>query len=163
MIRMIFVSMHQFQLPPSNCEYMYISLLVGSPFCFRLESKLLNLDWYQTCSGVGCPCFFVCCVALFGFTNIMLFSSSVRAIVALNLHSYGSGRNPWGNLKPNYLEKVSSHGSALCSLSALSGTYYLIFICYNDAWKCICCTQMAPPSFGKESMLSFCFFVDFFL
>ncbi|KAK4257629.1 hypothetical protein QN277_007192 [Acacia crassicarpa] len=31
--------------------------------------------------------------------------SSVRAIVALNLHSYGSGRNPWGNLKPEYLEK----------------------------------------------------------
>ncbi|KAI4335464.1 hypothetical protein L6164_014108 [Bauhinia variegata] len=31
--------------------------------------------------------------------------SSVRAIVALNLHSYGSGRNPWGHLKPEYLEK----------------------------------------------------------
>ncbi|KAL5699835.1 diacylglycerol kinase (ATP) [Ranunculus cassubicifolius] len=31
--------------------------------------------------------------------------SSVRAIVALNLHHYGSGRNPWGNLKPDYLEK----------------------------------------------------------
>ncbi|XP_034699264.1 diacylglycerol kinase 3-like isoform X1 [Vitis riparia] len=31
--------------------------------------------------------------------------SSVRAIVALNLHSYGSGRHPWGNLKPEYLEK----------------------------------------------------------
>lgn len=31
---------------------------------------------------------------------------SVRSIVALNLPSYGSGRNPWGNLKPEYLEKV---------------------------------------------------------
>ncbi|XP_015878124.1 diacylglycerol kinase 7 [Ziziphus jujuba] len=31
--------------------------------------------------------------------------SSVRAIVALNLHNYGSGRNPWGHLKPEYLEK----------------------------------------------------------
>ncbi|KAL0785033.1 hypothetical protein Bca101_001278 [Brassica carinata] len=30
---------------------------------------------------------------------------SVRAVVALNLHSYGSGRNPWGNLKQDYLEK----------------------------------------------------------
>ncbi|XP_010539453.1 PREDICTED: diacylglycerol kinase 4 [Tarenaya hassleriana] len=30
---------------------------------------------------------------------------SVRAVVALNLHSYGSGRNPWGNLKQEYLEK----------------------------------------------------------
>lgn len=33
---------------------------------------------------------------------------SVRAIVALNLHNYASGRNPWGNLKPEYLEKVLS-------------------------------------------------------
>ncbi|GKV18197.1 hypothetical protein SLEP1_g28614 [Rubroshorea leprosula] len=32
--------------------------------------------------------------------------TSVRSIVALNLHNYGSGRNPWGNLKPEYLEKV---------------------------------------------------------
>ncbi|KAL6539641.1 Diacylglycerol kinase 4 [Orobanche hederae] len=31
--------------------------------------------------------------------------SSVRSVVALNLPSYGSGRNPWGNLKPDYLEK----------------------------------------------------------
>ncbi|KAJ3693377.1 hypothetical protein LUZ60_008857 [Juncus effusus] len=31
--------------------------------------------------------------------------SSVRAIVALNLHNYGSGRHPWGNLKTEYLEK----------------------------------------------------------
>ncbi|KAK3123109.1 hypothetical protein QOZ80_8AG0624060 [Eleusine coracana subsp. coracana] len=31
--------------------------------------------------------------------------SSVRAIVALNLHNYASGRNPWGHLKPEYLEK----------------------------------------------------------
>uniref|UniRef100_A0A1D1Z3R0 Diacylglycerol kinase n=1 Tax=Anthurium amnicola TaxID=1678845 RepID=A0A1D1Z3R0_9ARAE len=31
--------------------------------------------------------------------------SSVRAVVALNLHNYGSGRNPWGRPKPEYLEK----------------------------------------------------------
>ncbi|XP_027066349.1 diacylglycerol kinase 4 [Coffea arabica] len=31
--------------------------------------------------------------------------ASVRSVVALNLPSYGSGRNPWGNLKPDYLEK----------------------------------------------------------
>ncbi|CAN1222974.1 Diacylglycerol kinase 4, partial [Linum grandiflorum] len=30
---------------------------------------------------------------------------SVRAIVCLNLHNYGSGRNPWGNPTPDYLEK----------------------------------------------------------
>ncbi|TVU42202.1 hypothetical protein EJB05_08595, partial [Eragrostis curvula] len=27
------------------------------------------------------------------------------AIVALNLHNYASGRNPWGNLKPEYWRK----------------------------------------------------------
>ncbi|CAA2958085.1 diacylglycerol kinase 7-like, partial [Olea europaea subsp. europaea] len=31
--------------------------------------------------------------------------SSVRSVVTLNLPSYGSGRNPWGTLKPEYLEK----------------------------------------------------------
>ncbi|XP_078171622.1 diacylglycerol kinase 4-like isoform X1 [Carex rostrata] len=31
--------------------------------------------------------------------------TSVRAIVALNLHNYGSGSHPWGNLKTEYLEK----------------------------------------------------------
>ncbi|XP_073044223.1 diacylglycerol kinase 7-like isoform X1 [Primulina eburnea] len=33
--------------------------------------------------------------------------SSVRSVVVLNLPSYESGRNPWGNLKPEYLEKRS--------------------------------------------------------
>lgn len=33
------------------------------------------------------------------------FPSSVRAIIALNLHNYGSGRQPWGHLKPEYMEK----------------------------------------------------------
>ncbi|XP_074372102.1 diacylglycerol kinase 4-like isoform X2 [Apium graveolens] len=31
--------------------------------------------------------------------------SSIRALVALNLQNYASGRNPWGNLKPDYMEK----------------------------------------------------------
>ncbi|XP_047330461.1 diacylglycerol kinase 7-like [Impatiens glandulifera] len=31
--------------------------------------------------------------------------SSVRSIVALNLNNYASGRNPWGYLKPEYMEK----------------------------------------------------------
>lgn len=35
----------------------------------------------------------------------ILIPSSVRSIVALNLHNYGSGRNPWGHLKPEYLQK----------------------------------------------------------
>ncbi|XP_058207744.1 diacylglycerol kinase 7-like isoform X2 [Rhododendron vialii] len=28
-----------------------------------------------------------------------------RSLVALNLNNYASGRNPWGNLKPDYMEK----------------------------------------------------------
>lgn len=35
----------------------------------------------------------------------ILIPSSVRAIVALNLQNYGSGRHPWGRPKPEYLEK----------------------------------------------------------
>ncbi|XP_071742141.1 diacylglycerol kinase 4-like [Rutidosis leptorrhynchoides] len=31
--------------------------------------------------------------------------SNIRSVVALNLDSYASGRNPWGKLKPEYLEK----------------------------------------------------------
>ncbi|ONK81944.1 uncharacterized protein A4U43_C01F34520 [Asparagus officinalis] len=31
--------------------------------------------------------------------------SDVRSLVALNLHNYGSGRNPWGHPEPAYLEK----------------------------------------------------------
>ncbi|CAM0911325.1 unnamed protein product [Alopecurus aequalis] len=67
--------------------------------------------------------FFTQCISdpeLRGLTNIIRLSikkmdssewehipvpSSVRAIVALNLHNYASGKNPWGNLKPGYLEK----------------------------------------------------------
>ncbi|KAL9314402.1 hypothetical protein ACSQ67_019854 [Phaseolus vulgaris] len=44
-------------------------------------------------------------VITFFLHGCVSFGFSVRAIVALNLHSYGSGRNPWGNLTPEYLEK----------------------------------------------------------
>ncbi|KAK1417131.1 hypothetical protein QVD17_26253 [Tagetes erecta] len=37
--------------------------------------------------------------------ELIILPSSIRSIVALNLSSYASGRNPWGNLKPEYLEK----------------------------------------------------------
>ncbi|KAH0661040.1 hypothetical protein KY290_027009 [Solanum tuberosum] len=43
--------------------------------------------------------------------------SSVRSIVTLNLPSYGGGRNPWGRLKPEYLEKrgfVEAHADDGC-------------------------------------------------
>ncbi|KAI3775325.1 hypothetical protein L1987_49896 [Smallanthus sonchifolius] len=43
----------------------------------------------------------------YGMRNLILHKvvSQTRSIVALNLPSYASGRNPWGNLKPEYLEK----------------------------------------------------------
>jgi diacylglycerol kinase (ATP) len=37
--------------------------------------------------------------------SLVLFWCSVRSIVVLNLYNYGSGRHPWGNLRPKYLEK----------------------------------------------------------
>ncbi|KAK9078869.1 hypothetical protein SSX86_002927 [Deinandra increscens subsp. villosa] len=37
--------------------------------------------------------------------ELITLPASIRSIVALNLSSYASGRNPWGNLKPEYLEK----------------------------------------------------------
>lgn len=37
--------------------------------------------------------------------EILRIPSSVRAVVALNLHNYASGRNPWGHPRPDYLEK----------------------------------------------------------
>ncbi|THG10109.1 hypothetical protein TEA_021679 [Camellia sinensis var. sinensis] len=76
-------------------------------------------------SGYGCKqgWFFTPCISapsLRGLKNILRMyvkkvncseweqvslPSSVRSIVALNLNNYASGRNPWGNLKPEYLEK----------------------------------------------------------
>ncbi|XP_076885067.1 diacylglycerol kinase 4-like [Bidens hawaiensis] len=37
--------------------------------------------------------------------ELVTLPASIRSIVALNLPNYASGRNPWGNLKPEYLEK----------------------------------------------------------
>jgi len=53
--------------------------------------------------------FLILHVAIFFIINLYMcvLCSSVRAIVALNLHNYGSGRNPWGSPKRQYLEKVS--------------------------------------------------------
>ncbi|XVF88046.1 hypothetical protein PTKIN_Ptkin19aG0017700 [Pterospermum kingtungense] len=57
---------------------------------------------------------------------------SVRAIVALNLHSYGSGRNPWGNLKPEYLEKrgfVEAHADdGLLEIFGLKQGWHASFV-----------------------------------
>ncbi|PIN14728.1 Diacylglycerol kinase [Handroanthus impetiginosus] len=68
------------------------------------------------CSGYSCMqgWFFTPCSSdpgLRSLRNIMRIyikkvnRSNVRSIVALNLPSCGSGRNPWGKLKPDYLEK----------------------------------------------------------
>ncbi|KAJ7955735.1 diacylglycerol kinase [Quillaja saponaria] len=58
--------------------------------------------------------------------------SSVRAIVVLNLHNYGSGRNPWGNLKPEYLEKrgfVEAHADdGLLEIFGLKQGWHASFV-----------------------------------
>ncbi|XP_062077788.1 diacylglycerol kinase 3-like isoform X2 [Humulus lupulus] len=58
--------------------------------------------------------------------------SSVRAIVALNLHNYGSGRHPWGNLKPDYLEKkkfVEAHADdGLLEIFGLKHGWHASFV-----------------------------------
>ncbi|ERN07210.1 diacylglycerol kinase 7 [Amborella trichopoda] len=58
--------------------------------------------------------------------------SSVRAIIALNLHNYGSGRNPWGHLKPEYLEKrgfVEAHSDdGLLEIFGLKQGWHASFV-----------------------------------
>ncbi|XVE71761.1 hypothetical protein DITRI_Ditri10aG0177700 [Diplodiscus trichospermus] len=57
---------------------------------------------------------------------------SVRSIVALNLHNYASGRNPWGNLKPEYLEKrrfVEAHADdGLLEIFGLKHGWHASFV-----------------------------------
>ncbi|XP_044464858.1 diacylglycerol kinase 7-like [Mangifera indica] len=58
--------------------------------------------------------------------------TSVRAIVALNLHNYASGRNPWGNLSPEYLEKrgfVEAHADdGLLEIFGLKQGWHASFV-----------------------------------
>ncbi|XP_077223206.1 diacylglycerol kinase 4-like [Tasmannia lanceolata] len=58
--------------------------------------------------------------------------SSVRAVVALNLHNYGSGRNPWGQLKAEYLEKrgfVEAHADdGLLEIFGLKQGWHASFV-----------------------------------
>lgn len=57
---------------------------------------------------------------------------SVRAIVALNLHNYGSGRHPWGCPKPEYLEKkgfVEAHNDdGLLEIFGLKHGWHASFV-----------------------------------
>ncbi|KAJ4709397.1 diacylglycerol kinase [Melia azedarach] len=57
---------------------------------------------------------------------------SVRAIVVLNLHNYASGRNPWGNLSPEYLEKrgfVEAHADdGLLEIFGLKQGWHASFV-----------------------------------
>ncbi|ONK69652.1 uncharacterized protein A4U43_C05F25310 [Asparagus officinalis] len=56
----------------------------------------------------------------------------VRSIVALNLHNYGSGRNPWGHPKPEYLEKrgfVEAHADdGLLEIFGLKHGWHASFV-----------------------------------
>ncbi|KAJ6792151.1 diacylglycerol kinase 3-like [Iris pallida] len=57
---------------------------------------------------------------------------NVRSIVALNLHNYGSGRNPWGQPKPKYLEKrgfVEAHADdGLLEIFGLKQGWHATFV-----------------------------------
>nr|XP_019704131.1 diacylglycerol kinase 7 isoform X2 [Elaeis guineensis] len=89
---------------------------------YLAQGPILNKLIYSICSCTQ-GWFFTPCVhdpGLRGLKNILrlyikradyadweqiLVPSGVRAIVALNLRNYGSGRHPWGHPKPEYLEK----------------------------------------------------------
>ncbi|XP_066332689.1 diacylglycerol kinase 7-like [Miscanthus floridulus] len=58
--------------------------------------------------------------------------SSVRSLVVLNLYNYGSGRHPWGDLKPEYLEKrgfVEAHSDdGLLEIFGLKEGWHASFV-----------------------------------
>ncbi|CAM0943572.1 unnamed protein product [Alopecurus aequalis] len=58
--------------------------------------------------------------------------SSVRSLVVLNLYNYGSGRHPWGDLKPEYLEKrgfVEAHSDdGLVEIFGLKEGWHASFV-----------------------------------
>jgi len=58
--------------------------------------------------------------------------SSVRSLVVLNLYNYGSGRHPWGDLKPDYLEKkgfVEAHSDdGLIEIFGLKEGWHASFV-----------------------------------
>ncbi|XP_073104716.1 diacylglycerol kinase 7 isoform X5 [Elaeis guineensis] len=98
-----------------NCQKRFLALREST-------ITILALLIYSICSCTQ-GWFFTPCVhdpGLRGLKNILrlyikradyadweqiLVPSGVRAIVALNLRNYGSGRHPWGHPKPEYLEK----------------------------------------------------------
>ncbi|OEL24668.1 Diacylglycerol kinase 7 [Dichanthelium oligosanthes] len=57
---------------------------------------------------------------------------SVRSLVVLNLYNYGSGRHPWGDLKPEYLEKrgfVEAHSDdGLLEIFGLKEGWHASFV-----------------------------------
>lgn len=73
--------------------------------------------------------------------DVILFDSSVRAIVALNLHNYGSGRNPWGNLKPEYLEKVGNIFSLDEGIYCVINIFKVFFFFYSQLFILVCIHQ----------------------
>ncbi|KAE9464291.1 hypothetical protein C3L33_03819, partial [Rhododendron williamsianum] len=58
-------------------------------------------------SGYGCTqgWFFTPCMSDPSLRSDVCEVMAQRSLVALNLNNYASGRNPWGNLKPDYMEK----------------------------------------------------------
>lgn len=67
--------------------------------------------------------------------EILRIPSSVRAVVALNLHNYASGRNPWGHPNPDYLEKrgfVEAHpDDGLLEIFGLKEGWHTTFVMFE--------------------------------
>ncbi|KAJ3695388.1 hypothetical protein LUZ60_000765 [Juncus effusus] len=64
--------------------------------------------------------------------EIVPIPSGVRSLVCLNLYNYGSGRHPWGDLKPDYLEKrgfVEAHADdGLLEIFGLKEGWHASFV-----------------------------------
>ncbi|VAI61931.1 unnamed protein product [Triticum turgidum subsp. durum] len=69
---------------------------------------------------------------MYDIANVRPAQSTVRSLVVLNLYNYGSGRHPWGDLKPDYLEKkgfVEAHSDdGLIEIFGLKEGWHASFV-----------------------------------
>ncbi|EMS58680.1 Diacylglycerol kinase iota [Triticum urartu] len=69
---------------------------------------------------------------IYDIANVRPVQSTVRSIVVLNLDNYASGKHPWGDLKPDYLEKkgfVEAHSDdGLIEIFGLKEGWHASFV-----------------------------------
>ncbi|KAL5973934.1 hypothetical protein ACLOJK_030593 [Asimina triloba] len=108
-----------------------LKLVASRPLISPMSLPVSIPQWRPGC---GLPLLvFIPCAPLFVFR--VLWSAkglSVRSIVALNLHNYASGRNPWGHPKPKYLEEkgfVEAHvDDGLLEIFGLKQAWHASFV-----------------------------------